>query len=297
MKKVLKKLALLMLAVSMTVPAASALNMPQASVAEAASTQKLTLYVGEKYDILSAKSVKSSKKSVVKAGTDTSGSTIQRYLIAKKAGTATVTVKGKYGGTTKYKVTVKKNQCKPTLSWTDNGEVLVTVTNGSPQIFDEIDVKYTLKTSTGSVYEEKEISISNVLSKKKGYRTIYLGSKADVDLDQSSVKVTGVFHYPNYTYKNITSKIKLSTEETAASQQIELSITGKNTTNSYTNGQVYILMKDASDNLIGVETAYLSMSKKATETTTKTIPVNSNYSYPNYDHYELVAGYYSKTYK
>ena len=291
MKKVLKKLALLMLAVSMTVPAASAIDMPEASVVEAASTQKLTLYVGEKFDVTSAKGIKSNKKSVVKTGKSTSSGYVQYYMIAKKTGTATVTVNQKYGGKVKYKVTVKKNNCSAKLSMTGYkyGEVLVTLKNNSSQIFDSVTVKYTLKKTDGSVYKE-ESTLYDVMSKKSAYKTISLESNADVDLSQSSVKITGVMHYPNRTYKNVSSKVKVTkTSETDAEKEVEININAKNSTSQSVSGQVYFLIKNSSDEIIGVESRSFYLSKKATESATKSIYKDM---YPGYDHYEIVSGFY-----
>ena len=291
MRNLLKKLALIMLAVSMTVPAASALDLPQASVAEAAS-QKLTLYVGEQFDVTSAKSIKSNKKSVVKTGKSTESGYVQYYMIAKKPGTATVTVKSKYGGSTKYKVTVKKNSCKASMSMTayKYGEVLVTLKNGSSQTFDDVTVKYTLKKSDGSVYEEKEMSIYNVLAKKTAYKTISLSSNADVDLSQSTIKVTGVNHYPTRKYKDVTSKVKVTeTSKTDAEKEVEINLNAKNGTKNSVSGTIYYLLKDSSNNTIGVETTSVYLSKSSTESYSKSL--YKDY-YPGYDHYELVGAFY-----
>lgn len=291
MKNVLKKLALLMLAVSMTVPAASALGIPAASVAEAAS-QNLTLYVGEKYDIVSAKSVKSNKKNIVKTGTDKSSGYVQHYMIAKKAGKAVVSVKSKYGNsTTKYNVTVKKNPVKATMSMTGYKypEVLITLKNSSSQIFETATVKYTLKKADGSVYEEKEINVYNVMPKKSAYKTISLTSSADFDLSVSDVKVTGVYHNPNRKYVDATSKVKLSTEDTTAAKEVESSLTCKNSVNKSVSGTVYYLLKNSSDEIIGVTSYSQYLQKKATETNTHSIYVDM---YPGFDHYDMVAGFY-----
>ena len=296
MKNFMKKLALLMLAVSMTVPAASALNMPQASIAEAASTEKLTLYVGEQFDVISAKSIKSNKKSVVKTGKTTEGGYVKYYMIAKKPGTATVTVKSKYGGSTKYKVTVKKNQCKATMKvgGYKYGEVIISLKNNSAQTFDNVTVKYTLKKTDGSLYEEKETTISYVIAKKTAYRKLSLKSKADVDLTQSSIKVTGVTHNPNRTYKDITSKVKVTeTSKTEAEKEIEININAKNTTKQSASGCVYYLIKNSNDELIGVESNSLYLSKKSTESASKSIYKDM---YEGYDHYEMVSAFYCSKY-
>ena len=291
MKNVLKKIALIMLAVSMTVPAASALGIPEATVAEAAS-QNMTLYVGEKYDITSANSVKSNKKNIVKTGTDKSSGYVQHYMIAKKAGKAVVTVKSKYGNTTtKYNVTVKKNPVKASLSMTGykNPEVLITLKNSSSQIFETATVKYTLKKSDGSVFEEKEVTVYNILGKKSAYKTISLSSSADFDLSVSDVKVTGVYHNPNRKYVDASSKVKVSAEDTTAAKEVESSLTVKNSVGKSVSGNVYYLLKNSSDEIIGVTSYSQYLQKKATETNTHSIYVDM---YPGYDHYDMVGTFY-----
>ena len=304
MKNVLKKIALLMLAVSMTVPAASALGMPAASVAEAASTEKLTLYVGEKFSVSGAKSIKSSNSKVVKAGTDKSSGYVTRYMIAKKAGTATVTTKSSYGNyTTKYKVTVKKNPCKASIKWSaynfsdtsKYGEAFITIKNSSSQIFDDVEVQYTLKRADGSVIEQdKKSAYSGIAGKGKAY--IILTSVDKTEVADMSVKVTGVNHNPNYTYKNVTSKVKVTKDEEAADKEIKVQLTAKNTTKNSVSGEVYYVLKDSSGEVIGVKSpSSFFLKSKATDTSVeKTLDIAY---YPGYDHYDIEKFFYSKSYK
>lgn len=255
---------------------------------------KFTLYVGEKFDVSSAKSIKSSKKSVVKTGKDTSGSYVQHYMIAKKAGSATVTVKSKFGGTTKYKVTVKKNKCKVTLSRAEDGSVIIAVKNTSGQIFENGKVRYTLKTPDGSVYEENEQSVYRLLNKKTAYYTIYVRRDVDIDLSQSKAKITDIYHNPNYTYKNNTAKINIKTKASEADREIELDMTAKNKDSLDADGMVYIMIKDSANKTIGIEHRMTSLSKKSTQSFSTSIYKSS---YPSYDHYEVAYTFYSMKYK
>ncbi|MCR5097704.1 MAG: hypothetical protein K6B14_02010 [Lachnospiraceae bacterium] len=304
MKNVLKKIALLMLAVSMTVPAASALGIPAASVAEAASTEKITLYVGEKFAVSGVKSIKSGNSKVVKAGTDKSSGYVTRYMIAKKAGTATVTTKSSYGNyTTKYKVTVKKNPCTATIKWSaykmsdtsKYGEAFITIKNSSSQIFDDVEVRYTLKKADGSVIEEDTKSAySGIAGKGKAY--IILSGVDKTEVADMSVKVTGLTHYPNYNYKDVTSKVKVETSEEAADKEIKVQLTAKNTTKSSVSGSAYFVLKDGSGEVIGVKSAStFYLKSKATDTSVeKTLDIAY---YPGYDHYEVENYFYTKKIK
>ncbi len=301
MKNLLKKIALLVLAVSMTVPAASALGIPAASVAEAASTEKITLYVGEKFSVSGVKSIKSGNSKVVQAGTDKSSGYVTRYMIAKKAGTATVTTKSSYGNyTTKYKVTVKKNPCTASIKWSaykmsetsKYGEAFITIKNSSSQIFDEVEVKYTLKKADGSVFEEDtKTAYTGIAGKGKAY--IILSGVDKTEVADMSVKVTGVAHYPNYSYKDVTSKVKLDKSEEAADKEIKVQLTAKNTTKNSVSGYAYYVLKDGSGEVIGVKSASTYFLKsKATDTSgEKTLDIAS---YPGFDHYDIEKGFYSK---
>ena len=287
MKNVLKKIALLMLAVSMAVPAATAISMPEASVVEAASTKKITLYVGETYAI-SAKKLSSNKKAVAKPVKDDYGT----YSIkAKKTGTATLTAKSSYGSTTKYKVTVKAHKCSAKLSWMGEKNLLITVKNGSAQTFERVKINYTIKNKSGEIYESDTVGISGLMAKGTGYYSIYLKSNyTDVDVDQCSAKITEVSHYPEYTYKDVTKKVKVTTTETKEEKAVVFDVKKQNTVNKYVYGNIYILLKNSSDELIGFDTVPASLNKKATDTTSRTVYLNLN---PDYDHYEVVSSFYT----
>ncbi len=303
MRNLLRRIALLMMAVSLTVPAASALGIPAASVAEAAS-QNLTLYVGERYDIASAKSVKSNKKSIVKICTDKSSGYVQRYMVARKAGTAIVTTKSNYGNhTTKYKVTVKKNPCTASVKWSaykisdtsKYGEAFITIKNSSSQVFDDVEVKYTLKRADGSVIGvETKNAYAGVAGKGKAY--IIVSGIDKTEVADMSVKVTGLTHYPDYSYKDVTSKVKVDKSEESDDKDIKVHLIVKNTTKDSVSGYAYYILKDSSGEVIGVKNAssYFLQSKATDESLEETLETAY---YPGYDHYDIEKSFYSKKIK
>lgn len=155
MKKMMKRLVSFVVALAMIATVIPVVN------AEAATTKKMTLYVGEAVyftDYGKVSSVTSSKKSVVSAAKDKENNT-HANLKAKKAGTSTVTVKTKYG-TTKIKVTVKKLAFDVKLTQLSEGSVLVSVKNNTKQAFDYANVTYTLKGADGEILEKDKKLIS-----------------------------------------------------------------------------------------------------------------------------------------
>lgn len=111
--------------------------------AEAATTKKMTLYVGEKYTyryfgLGTIKSVKSSKSSVVTAKKKKGK---YNEMTAKKKGSATVTVKGSRG-TYKYKITVKsKPKFEVKFERRADGYVTVKVNNKSSVYCNNVKVE------------------------------------------------------------------------------------------------------------------------------------------------------------
>ena len=298
MKKLLKKIALLMLAVSMTVPAASALNMPAASVAEAATkTSNITMYVGETTQLLlSPKSIKSSNKKVVKGYKKKNeyGNTWY-YMSAKKTGKATVTVKTQYT-TYKYKVTVKKHKVSADFKMLESqyrNSLLISVKNATGQTFDDVAVKYTLKDAAGNVLKEDTVTVSHVLDKKTSYATVSLPSDmGQVDVSKSSVKVTNVSHDPGSKYKDISKKIKVTDEVSESTQSgVKVKITLKNTTKKFPYKSIQVKLFDENGELIGVEDAYISLGESATNTGEAYISLST---YPAFKSYKVEVLAYSK---
>lgn len=81
--------------------------------------------------------------------------------------------------------------------------------NNTKATFDRLAVRYSLKNSSGSELAAKEEKVYRVMSGKTAYERIYVASAADVDISQSSVKITGFDRNPDQKYK-VLGKDKLS---------------------------------------------------------------------------------------
>lgn len=81
--------------------------------------------------------------------------------------------------------------------------------NNTKATFDRLAVRYSLKNSSGSELASKEETVYRVISGKTAYESIYTASAADVDISQSSVKITGFDRNPDQKYK-VLGKDKLS---------------------------------------------------------------------------------------
>ena len=297
MKKVMKRVITACLAFAMIL----ALVTP-ASVEAATKNESLTLYKGETYTwyltgVKSLSSASSTKKAV--ATVKANKSKKQYTISAKKAGTSVVTIKGKdyYGHTQslKIKVTVAEPKFDLKLQKLDGNYILISLKNNTKATFDRIAVKYSLKDSSGSELAAKEEKVYRVMSGKTAYERIYVASAADVDISQSSVKITGFDRNPDQKYK-VLGKDKLSvtvTDEQASDTRITFKLKEVNKTKSqYVYGEVYILSYDASGNIIDLNNGSIYLDKKETKTTPEFYVLKS--SHPNFDHYEIVySGYYT----
>ena len=253
MKKVMKRVITACLAFAMIL----ALVTP-ASVEAATKNESLTLYKGETYTwyltgVKSLSSASSTKKAV--ATVKANKSKKQYTISAKKAGTSVVTIKGKdyYGHTQslKIKVTVAEPKFDLKLQKLDGNYILISLKNNTKATFDRIAVKYSLKDSSGSELAAKEEKVYRVMSGKTAYERIYVASAADVDISQSSVKITGFDRNPDQKYK-VLGKDKLSvtvTDEQASDTRITFKLKEVNKTSQYVYGEVYILSYDASGNM------------------------------------------------
>lgn len=297
MKKLGKKLMALVVALAMIATVIPVVN------AEAASSEKLTMYVGEAfYTWISGngvQSVSSSNKSVVKVSKDKDYKR-QVNFTAKKAGKATITVKYKdYNNKTKtYKitVTVKKLSFDTAYIYESGSCIGVSIKNKTAQTFDKILLKYTFKDAAGAVIAQGDQEVVyKVPAGKTVYHKILVGSSnLDlIDLSQSSVKVIAVEHDPGYTYKDVSSKVKVSVkDENKTESNLTFKLTSRNTTSQNVIGHNYVLLYDAVGTLLGVEEGSIYLDKK--ETKTSSDYYISFYSYPTYDHYEIVTiAYYT----
>lgn len=299
MKKVMKRVITACLAFAMIL----ALVTP-ASVEAATKNESLTLYKGETYTwyltgVKSLSSASSTKKAV--ATVKANKSKKQYTISAKKAGTSVVTIKGKdyYGHTQSLKIKVTVAEPKfdlklQKLEKLDGNYILISLKNNTKATFDRIAVKYSLKDSSGSELAAKEEKVYRVMSGKTAYERIYVASAADVDISQSSVKITGFDRNPDQKYK-VLGKDKLSvtvTDEQASDTRITFKLKEVNKTSQYVYGEVYILSYDASGNIIDLNNGSIYLDKKETKTTPEFYVSKS--SHPNFDHYEIVySGYYT----
>ena len=204
--------------------------------------RSLTLYKGETYTwyltgVKSLSSASSTKKAV--ATVKANKSKKQYTISAKKAGTSVVTIKGKdyYGHTQslKIKVTVAEPKFDLKLQKLDGNYILISLKNNTKATFDRIAVKYSLKDSSGSELAAKEEKVYRVMSGKTAYERIYVASAADVDISQSSVKITGFDRNPDQKYK-VLGKDKLSvtvTDEQASDTRITFKLKEVNKTSQY----------------------------------------------------------------
>ena len=273
MKKVMKRVITACLAFAMIL----ALVTP-ASVEAATKNESLTLYKGETYTwyltgVKSLSSASSTKKAVATVKANKSK---KRYTIsAKKAGTSVVTIKGKdyYGHTQslKIKVTVAEPKFDLKLQKLDGNYILISLKNNTKATFDRIAV-----------------------SGKMAYETIYTTSAENVDIEKSSIKVTGYQRNPDSKYKTVgTDKLAVTVvDEQASDTRITFKLKEVNKTSQYVYGEVYILSYDASGNIIDLNNGSIYLDKKETKTTPEFYVSKS--SHPNFDHYEIVySGYYT----
>ena len=150
--------------------------------------------------------------------------------------------------------------------------------------------------NTGSEVAAKDEIVYRVMSGKTAYERIYVSSAADVDLSQSSVKVTAFDRNPEQKYKVLgTDKLSVTvTDEQVSDSSISFKLKKVNKTSQYVYGEIYIISYDANGTIIDVSTSSLYLDKKEIQTTSESVS-KSPYSHPNFDHYEIVYGGYYTT--
>lgn len=293
MKQTMKKLVTFCLAVVMIITL-----LPAVPTKAATKTENLTLYVGEAiyvtnyYDVTK---VTSSNKKVLAAAKDKENKS-HANLTAKKAGTSNVTITTKRG-TMKYKVTVKKLSFDVKLTQLSEGEVLVSVKNNTKQTFDYAYVTYTLKGEDGAVLEKDKKMVDNLLPGKTSYAKImYSTYDFTIDIDQCSGKITEVDRSISAKYTDRSSKVSITDtmDMDVNPGYATLTLKLKNKVSSSVSGTVYIMLYDSGDKLIGVRP--LSIFLKGSAVNTETVKIDTQYSYPTYDHYKLATRAYSKDY-
>ncbi|MCR4843243.1 MAG: hypothetical protein K5840_08290 [Eubacterium sp.] len=266
--------------------------------AQAATTRKITIYTGEVFqftDYSTVKSVKSSKKKVVKA--KKSDSTHVK-ITAKKKGKSTVKIKTAEG-TYKYKVKVKSSSATYSASLVrdESGYIYAALKSKVSTCFDTVYYRVTLKDSSGNVL----LSSTGYQYAGTGKATIYDAvsgsySYKDVDLSKSSIKVVSVDHNPYYTYKKVSSKLSTNMVYSSSdSYSTKYNLTVTNPTGKPVYGQATVFFYDSSNNIIGYKPVYIYVSANSTSTVSS-VYIDS-YSYPSYDHYKVVVSGFTKTYK
>lgn len=267
------------------------------------AASKMTVYVGEEiqYSIYGATitSVSSSNKKVVKVSKskDLSFAFIMK---AKKAGSATVTVK--YKGTIgnkvyskKLKITVKKRDLKAAIKPLDSNYVLLEVKNNTGQTFDIVLVQYTLKNSAGEIVEQSQERVRYVASGKTAYSSLFVKSDLNVDASKCEAKVIATQRDLDAKYKNVSGKdvVVTQTDVQESESSINFNLKVQNKLNKSVSGVIYIISYDAQGNIIDLNSRTLSLNKKETKTLSSCYVSKSAYSHPNYDHYKLVTQLYT----
>ncbi len=291
MKKICKRLVTVCLAFAMLV------TMITPVTTEAATkTEKLTLYVGEEIyatNFYTVKSASSSKKSVATVAKDKKNDS-HANITAKKPGTTTITVKTSRG-TMKYAITVKKLDFTVSFKDMGHGNILMIVKNKTKQTFDYVSVTYALRNNLGEVVEKDTVSVSEVVAGRTAYKELSYNSYTyTVDAAQCSGKVAAADRNVNYTYKNVSSKIKVKVTEKDEGDKIELTLksTSKLKKESATIMH-YILVYDANNNVIDMMTVYDYLKAGAVTTDSRNVYKTL---YGPYDHYKVITVAYCKTY-
>ncbi len=283
-----------------------------------ASTNKITLYPGGTYQAgYYYSKAKSSNKSVVKVSRDGT-------ITAVKAGSANVTFETSYGYTEKYKVTVKAYICpvtfyegyttttsKTSSSSSDDddedeeyypydsstkNELVMELWNRTPQTFESMEVEYNICDKSGKTLDSGSATFSSVVAKKKAYVTISIASKVNpssCDLSKCTAEIKSSSFDPTKKYTDrsdsMTTVINDSNSSYSGSTDT-WTVKVKNRTNHYVYGNVYVLLLDDNDNIVGVKYDDLYLNGKTKTTTSFTIDRGK---YPKYDHRRVIPVVYS----
>ncbi len=249
--------------------------------AEAATKKKLTLYVGETVNhsyffMGDIKSVKSNKSKIVKASKYKDGS----KMIAKKKGTAKVTVKGTRG-TMIITVTVKaKPKFNVTLTPRADGYVTVQVKNNSSAYVNDVDVDITYRNAAGVVIGDSSTNIWYLGKGKTGANDAnpYVYPYTDEDIDWSKTTYTVSYNRDiEYKYTDYTKKVKFSVSEGTNSYGSRV-VNVKTSVSKYKgSNSIYaaysVIFYDATGNIVDVRDNYdfLTGSKKKYRSSTTSI--------------------------
>lgn len=294
-KSIMKCTLSLILAVVMVLTTVPAMNTEAAS----SKTKSLTLYVGEAITCgdnyySNVKSVSSTNKSVVSIKKDKDKPS-RAIATAKKAGTATITVKTQRG-TFKWKITVKSLNFKTALKDLGDGYFLVSVTNNTKQLFEDVVVTYSLYDNYGNEVVIDSIRVDTLIPNMTSYSTFYYGrDHANINCEASKAKVTQTYRSINYKYTNVASKITQKIiNETVTDEGLSFGVSLKNTSKETAYGDFYVMLYDVDNNLIGIIKRSIYLRSGALDTTEIKV---SSYSYPAYDHYKVIKRVYTRVMK
>ena len=237
----------------------------------ATKTKKLTLFVGEKVNYYyiglgTLKSVKTNKKSVVIAKKK------GRYnqMTAKKAGSATVTVKGTRG-TYVYKITVKKRpEIEVKLDRRQDGYININVKNKSSAYLDNVYVNISYKNAAGQEVDSSKMYFYYLGAKKQAAKEDYPSHNKDIDMSKTTYEVTWSRDL-NRDYSDYTKKVKYSLSQSDKYLNIKTSISYKKSCTVYAGYTVYFY--DSNGNIIYIRDGYNYMSGSSSKYRTSTTQV------------------------
>lgn len=281
--KTIKKLAALLLCVTLLVT-----MVPQAGTQAAAKTktQKDTLLVGEVVNYTpfgTLKSVSTSKKSV--ATVKKSGG--KAVVTAKKAGTATITIKSNRG-INKVKLTIKKADITCGLKVLPNGYVLLSVKNNTPVYIDDATISYTLKTPEGETIAQNTRTVSDLMPKKTAYEKIsYNDYSFTVSSENSSAVYSGGSRTLSAKYK---SRISTTNVTVTDESDGKLTLKVQNKYSGAIRGTIDVLFYDEAGKVIYYNDYYVYMKGKEIASNTVNVPIDG------YASYKIMVRTYSKTY-
>ena len=245
-------------------------------VSEAASNS-YTILKGEKIQITifgtNVRSASSSKKSVL--GVKKTGSN-KVNVTAKKAGKATVTVRGTNGASKSYHFTVKN----PKYAWAVEGvymennsyKVTYSVTNKSGVYLSSAKFKYHLFDANGVEIKSDEIIIFRLLPGAKCYYTVshYMGDGNT--LGNATLTSDTYSHEFHYKYTNVSKKIKVNKVEQNGQN---LNFTIKNSTKNSVDGVIDVVFYDAAGQIVGTGQGSFYMGSGDVSTRTVYAPVSA----------------------
>ena len=261
---------------------------------KASVTRDLTLYVGESLSFTTFSNVKSASSSDNKVVKVSASKKDKMYtdILAKSTGKSTVKIKTDRE-TVNFKITVKPLDMRVKLVAVSDGYVTFSIDNQTKQTFDKIALTYSLKESKDSVVKEDTEIVYDILAKNKSYATVYVGSSQAelINKSVSTVKVSAVAHDPGEVYTDVSDSVKATVKnEKDKENSVEFNVAVKNSTNYNVEGCYYVKIYNSKNKLIGVDRCSIYLSRKSTNTYTS--GYISKYSYPEYDHFEIVVNAY-----